>query len=694
MQKHLRSIIDRGFTLVEVIIAVAIVGVLAGIAIPVTVAQLSQGNRGTADQDGAAWAVSIGNALSGYSNLGNAAPNTTSAITLTGNVITVTMSTPSPTTLPSTVTVPVAVTSGSTIYRSGIGTTHWCIQVKNSTESFVFNETGQVPSATTCLADGTTDGNAQAQTGKAVPGVPGLVTPTLPDAAIATIPGGLNPYNTATISWVAPTPGDAAISKYVVTTYPGGAQCQTTGALTCSIPGLTAGNSYAFNVVASNVYGSGLPSDLSANITVARAPSAPTALSSMWTSTGALNIGWTAAANNGAAITGSTVQVSTSSTFATGVTTVTVTGNATSASATGLTVGSTYYYRVKSTNAAGDSSYTASDTTQSVIPTPTGLTYTNVSTPNYGTNRMSWNPVTCIAGFTPEYYLNQVIQNGTSGTFNNSGWITGTNNGTTLYYDLPAAWTVQGSTYGFQITARCTGSGVTSIASPYSPTTTFNTVIAAPAAASGLTHSDSQTASTLSWAPVTCATGTTAQYLVYQNKVDGNITTPGTLAMNWGTATSVSLPNFKQGNDVGFTVATRCLGPTIASTATTPTALAWRTTLYNPVVSTAVFWYRSIAMSASCGPGTTTTDRSMTIRTSSGWTGTWLNTSVVYGGYDTWLGDYNNGDGTGVTSHFTPYEGPLRLIVFGSPNAQLTSKASCTSVNAGKTAIITAVDYG
>ena len=62
----------------------------------------------------------------------------------------------------------------------------------------------------------------------------------------------------ATISWSAPASnGGAVITGYTVTGAPGGAQCTTTGALSCSVGALTNGTAYSFSVVATNNVGAG-----------------------------------------------------------------------------------------------------------------------------------------------------------------------------------------------------------------------------------------------------------------------------------------------------------------------------------------------------------------------------------------------------------------------------------------------------
>ena len=69
-----------------------------------------------------------------------------------------------------------------------------------------------------------------------------------------------------------------------------------------------------------------------------------------------INLSWTDNSNNE---TGFKIDQATSSDFSTGLTTVTVGANVTTYSATGLSSHTTYYYRVRATNAVGDSANTS-----------------------------------------------------------------------------------------------------------------------------------------------------------------------------------------------------------------------------------------------------------------------------------------------------------------------------------------------
>jgi hypothetical protein len=70
------------------------------------------------------------------------------------------------------------------------------------------------------------------------------------------------------VSWTAPTSdGGAPITAYTVTASPGGATCSTSGALSCTVTGLTNGTAYTFTVRATNSIGTGPASSPSAPVT-------------------------------------------------------------------------------------------------------------------------------------------------------------------------------------------------------------------------------------------------------------------------------------------------------------------------------------------------------------------------------------------------------------------------------------------
>jgi hypothetical protein len=77
----------------------------------------------------------------------------------------------------------------------------------------------------------------------------------------------------ALVSWTAPSDsGSSSISSYTVISSPDGKSCVSGGALSCTVQGLTNGQSYTFTVTATNAAGAGPVSDPSNSVT----PAGPT----------------------------------------------------------------------------------------------------------------------------------------------------------------------------------------------------------------------------------------------------------------------------------------------------------------------------------------------------------------------------------------------------------------------------------
>jgi filamentous hemagglutinin family protein len=75
----------------------------------------------------------------------------------------------------------------------------------------------------------------------------------------------------ATVSWTAPTDCGSPITGYRVTGQPSGS-CQSSGATSCTVTGLSNGISYTFNVVATNAYGDSLAATASIAVTPNQVP--------------------------------------------------------------------------------------------------------------------------------------------------------------------------------------------------------------------------------------------------------------------------------------------------------------------------------------------------------------------------------------------------------------------------------------
>ena len=207
--------------------------------------------------------------------------------------------------------------------------------------------------------------------------VPVSGTPTAavgaPTAVVATPANG-----TATLSWAAPVgSGASAITGYIVQRstssagpYADAAGCTSAATSTsraCTATGLTNGTTYWFRIAARNATETGSYSSPTSVQTSITAPGTPTSVTATSADASA-KLAWMAPADvGGSAVTGYSVQVSTSAT-GTFAAAAGCTGAAASTSltctATGLTNGSTYWFKVAATNAAGLGAYSSAVSVQ------------------------------------------------------------------------------------------------------------------------------------------------------------------------------------------------------------------------------------------------------------------------------------------------------------------------------------------
>jgi len=178
-----------------------------------------------------------------------------------------------------------------------------------------------------------------------VPSAPGAVT------AVAR-------KSSADVGFTAATSSpDLPIWRYTVTAAPGGATCTTEPGvtpdpLTCTVNGLTNGDSYTFSVTARNDAGDSAASGASAPVTPQGVPDPPTSVSASATSTDSASVSWQAPGDDGGQpITGYRATASPGG--------ATCSSTAPSCSITGLQPGGTYTFTVVATNVLGDSAASA-----------------------------------------------------------------------------------------------------------------------------------------------------------------------------------------------------------------------------------------------------------------------------------------------------------------------------------------------
>jgi hypothetical protein len=153
----------------------------------------------------------------------------------------------------------------------------------------------------------------------------------------------------------------------------------TSTGTTCTATGLTNGTAYYFKIAAINAAGTGTASSASSGVTPYTVPGTPAAATGT-SADSSVALSWSApASNGGSAVTGYQVQVSTSASGsyanAAGCTSA-ATSATTTCTATGLTNGTAYYFKVAAINAAG----TGTQSAASSSVTPAVPSYTVGST--------------------------------------------------------------------------------------------------------------------------------------------------------------------------------------------------------------------------------------------------------------------------------------------------------------------------
>ena len=271
--------------------------------------------------------------------------------------------------------------------------------------------------------------------------------------APTSVSGSSTVNNQVALSWTAPASnGGTSITDYVIqyssnsgstwTTFADGTSTSTSATIT----GLTSNTSYIFKVAAVNSIGTGSYSSNSASVLVRpTTPGVPTGLAASSTVNNQATLSWTAPADNGGvAITHYIVQYSINNssftTFSDG------TSTSTSATITGLTGNTIYYFKVSAVNSIGSGSLTSSVST-TIRPTtpgiPTGLvngTQTTSSVP------LSWtapnaNDDNGISDYVIYYSTNgstySLFSDGTSSA--TSATVTGLNSNTLYYFKVAAS---------------------------------------------------------------------------------------------------------------------------------------------------------------------------------------------------------------------------------------------------------------
>jgi hypothetical protein len=178
--------------------------------------------------------------------------------------------------------VPAAPASVSGVRGNGSVTVSWPAAASNGSAVTGYTATAAPGGATcstaglSCQVSGLANGTAYTFTVRATNAIgqgpasaaSAAVTPATVPAAPASVTAARGDRS-VTVSWPAATNNGAAVTGYRATASPGGLVCTTTGALTCSVTGLTNGTAYTFTVTATNAVGTGPASAASAAATPA-----------------------------------------------------------------------------------------------------------------------------------------------------------------------------------------------------------------------------------------------------------------------------------------------------------------------------------------------------------------------------------------------------------------------------------------
>ena len=370
------------------------------------------------------------------------------------------------------------------------------------------------------------------------------------------------------LSWTAPTSnGGASLSGYKVeSSTNSGSSWSTVVADTASTDtsytatSLTNGTAYDFRVSAINSVGTGSASDTT-TATPVTTPGVPTSLGST-AGDAQVDLAWTApTSNGGASLSGYKVESSTDSGSSWSTVVADTASASTAYTATSLTNGTAYDFRVSAINAAGTGS--ASSSTSATPRTTPGQPTALAGTPGNGEVSLSWTAPestggASISGYTVESstdggsnWSTSIADTGTSST---SAVVDGLSNGTVATFRVSAV--------------NVAGTGSASDVETATPRTT-------PGQPTSLAATEGNTQVELSWSAPTSDGGSAVTGYKVQQSTNSGLAWSTVVADTGSTSTSYTVSSLANGATYSFRItAVNAAGTGSASSNVTATPSA------------------------------------------------------------------------------------------------------------------------